>query len=107
DESPPRSGNLTLTFWVHEMPVLTHVEFRGRKSIRLEELEDITGLKVKNRADPITTQLALGHILRLYHEKASDLAEVKLLEGGKPGDTKVVFQIFEGPKVKDGSKDRD
>ncbi len=103
EESPPKSGKLILTFAVHEMPVLTHVEFRGRTAIRLKELEDTTGLKVKNRADPMTTRLALGHILRLYQEKGYDLAEVKLLEGGDPGDTKVVIQIFEGPKVKIGS----
>ena len=47
--------------------------------------------------------MALGHDLRLYQEKGYDLAEVKLIEGGNPGDTKVVIQIFEGPKVKIGS----
>ena len=44
-------------------------------------------------------------IYRLYQEKGYDLAEVELLEGGNPGDTKVVMQIFEGPKVKIGSID--
>ena len=101
-ESPPRSGQLILTFAVDEMPVLTHVEFRGRKAISLKELEDTTGLKVKNRADPMRPACA-GHILRLYQEKGYHLAEVKLLEGGNPGDTKVVIQIFEGPKVTIGS----
>jgi RNA polymerase sigma factor (sigma-70 family) len=103
DESPPDSGNLILTFWVHEMPVLTHVEFRGRKAIRHKEIEDTTGLKVENRADPITIRLALGNILRLYHEQGYNLAEVKLIEGGRPGDNRVVIQIFEGPRGKSGS----
>ena len=103
DESPPKSGKLILTFLVKEMPVLTHVEFRGRKSIRQKELEDTTGLKVGNRADPTHTRNALGQILRLYQDKGFDLAEINLLEGGNPGETKVVIQIFEGPKVKIGS----
>jgi outer membrane protein insertion porin family len=99
EESPPQSGKLILTFAVHEMPVLTHVEFRGRKAIRQKEIEDTTGLKKGNRADSSHTRTSLGQILRLYQEKGYDLAEVDLVEGGNPGDTKVVIQIFEGPKV--------
>jgi outer membrane protein insertion porin family len=103
DESPPKSGKLILTFVVREMPVLTHVEFRGRTAIRQKELEDTTGLKVGNRADANHTRTTLGQILRLYQDKGYDLAEVNLLEGGNPGETKVVIQIFEGPKVQIGS----
>jgi outer membrane protein insertion porin family len=100
EESPPKSGKIILTFAVREMPVLTQVEFRGLKAIRRKDVEDTTGLKKGNRADPTRTRLALGQILRLYQEKGYDLAEVNLVEGGNPGDTKIVIQIFEGPKVK-------
>ncbi len=100
EESPPKSGKLILTFAVREMPVLTHVEFRGRTAIRQKEIEDTTGLKKGNRADQVRTRLALDQILRLYQEKGYDFAQVDLIEGGNPGDTKVVIQIFEGPKVK-------
>jgi len=103
DESPPKSGKYTLIFAVREMTLLTKVEFRGRKAIRLKELEETTSLKAGNRADPARTQLAVGQILRLYQEKGYDLASVTLLEGGNPGDTKIVIEIFEGPKVKVGS----
>ncbi len=51
DESPPRSGKYTLIYVLHEIPVLTHVEFRGREAVRLEELEARTGLKKGARAD--------------------------------------------------------
>jgi outer membrane protein insertion porin family len=103
DESPPKSGKYALIFSVREMPVLTHVEFRGRKKIRLKEIEDTTGLKKGNRADYMRTRNAVHSIYRLYKEKGYDLAEVELVEGGNPGDTKVVMQIFEGDKVKVGS----
>jgi outer membrane protein insertion porin family len=82
------------------MPLLTKVEFRGRKAIRLKEIEDTTELKAGNRADPMRARLAIGQIQRLYQEKGFDLASVTLLEGGDPGDTKVVIEIFEGPEVK-------
>ncbi len=57
DESPPKSGKWALIFVVREMPLLTKVEFRGRKAIRLKEIEDTTGLKAGNRADPTRTRL--------------------------------------------------
>ncbi len=105
EESPPKSGKHVLIFVVREMPVLKLVEFRGRTAIRLKEIEDTTLLKKGNRADPTRTRNAVHSILRLYQEKGYDLAEVELIEGGNPGDTKVVIQIFEGPKVKISSID--
>ncbi|MGA8349665.1 MAG: POTRA domain-containing protein, partial [Isosphaeraceae bacterium] len=105
EEAPPKSGKYVLIFRVREMPVLKHVEFRGRKGLPLKEIEESTDLKVGNRADPTKTRLALGQIQRLYQEKGYELAEVKLVEGGNVGDVKVVFQIFEGPKFKIASID--
>ncbi len=103
DESPPGSGRHVLIFAVREMPTLRSVEFRGMKALRLKDVEDNTGLKKGSRADHIRTRNAITSIYRLYQEKGYDLAEVELLEGGNPGDTKVVIQIFEGPKMKIGS----
>ena len=100
DESPPKSGKWALIFVVREMPLLTKVEFRGRKAIRLKEIEDTTELKAGNRADPMRTRLAISQIQRLYVEKGYDLASVTLIEGGNTGDTKIVIEIFEGPKFK-------
>jgi outer membrane protein insertion porin family len=97
---PPNSGKYGLIFVVREIPLITKVEFRGRKAIRLEEIEDVTGLKVGNRADPTRTRMAVRQILRLYHEKGHKLASVTLKEGGNVGDTKIVIEIFEGPKVR-------
>jgi RNA polymerase sigma factor (sigma-70 family) len=99
DESPPRNGKWALVFVVREMPLLTKVELRGRKAISLNEIEDITGVKAGRHADPRRTKLAVAQISRLYLEKGYDLASVRLLEGGNPGDTQVVIEIFEGPKV--------
>ena len=82
------------------MTLLSKVEFRGRKAIRLKEIEDITGLKAGNRADPSQTRRAVSQIQELYREKGYDLASVTLLEGGNRGDTKIVIEIFEGPKAK-------
>ena len=96
-EPDPKGKGYILTFSVKEMPVLTHVEFRGRSKIKLKDIEETTGLKKGARADAARTRLAVGQIQRLYAEKGYDMAEVYLLEGGNRGDTRVVIQIFEGP----------
>ena len=97
------SGRVNVTFMVRELPILTSVEFRGMTKLKLKDLQETTGLKKGARADMVRAQLAVNQIKQLYQEKGYERAEVKLLEGGKAGDTKVVFQIFEGPKFKVGS----
>ena len=66
--------------------------------LKLKDVEEATSLKKGNRADAMGTQLALGQIKRLYEEKGYPMAEVALVEGGQPGDTKVVIGVFEGPQ---------
>lgn len=99
EEAPGGKGYI-LTFIVKELPTLTHVEFRGMKHLRLKEVETSTGLKKGNRADAARAMMAVNRIKSLYAEKGYDTAEVTLLEGGKPGQTRVVMQIFEGEKHK-------
>ena len=84
DETPPKSGKYTLIFSLKEMTLLSKVEFRGRKAIRLKEIEDMTGLKAGNRADPSQTWRAVSQIQELYREKGYDLASVTLARRGKP-----------------------
>jgi len=98
EEKPPGSGNIILIFRVQEMPILRKVELRGRRKVSQKEIEENTGLKVGNRADPTRTRLAVQQIERLYIEKGYELAQVTLIKGGEPGDTEVVIQIFEGDR---------
>ncbi|MEJ7638187.1 MAG: POTRA domain-containing protein, partial [Singulisphaera sp.] len=108
DDDPKGKGKgkgYILIFAVKEMPVLSHVEFLGQSEVKLKDIEEATGLKKGARADAMRARLAVEQILTLYHDKGYDLAEVKLVEGGKPGDTRVVIRIFEGPWHKVGSID--
>lgn len=99
-EDPERRDGLVLVFKVIEMPVLRAIEYRGRSKLRLRDLESATGLKPGSRADHVRHMLAVNQIRRIYEEKGYALAEVRLLEGGKPGDTQAIFEIFEGPKCR-------
>jgi hypothetical protein len=80
--------------------LISKIEYRGRKAVRLAEIETATGLRIGNVTDPERAQSAVHRIHDLYHEKGYGLASVTLLEGGGLTDTHVVFEIFEGPKIK-------
>ncbi len=97
---PKTPGGLILTFTVVEMPILRDVQYLGRSKVRLKDVEQATGLKAGARADHVRNMLAVNQIRRLYEEKGYAMAEVRLLEGGKAGDTRAIFEIFEGPKCR-------
>ena len=107
----PNGQGYILTFAVVERPTLTYVEFKGLSKgwamgkVSLKDIEEATGLKKGNRADPAKTRIAVGQIQRLYVEKGYDDAEVQLIEGGNIGDTRVVISIFEGEKHQVGAID--
>ena len=94
-----------LTFHVVEMPVLREVEFIGRTKISLKDIEATTGLKKGAHVDAVRARLSVNQIKTLYEEKGYEKVEVRLVEGGNPDDTKVVIEIFEGPKFKVASID--
>lgn len=105
EDEPKGSRKFVVTFNVRESPVLKHVEFRGRTrdalgryKVSQKEIEETTGLKVGGRADATKAFHAATQIQNLYADKGYDLARVKLLEGGRRGDTRIVYEIFEGPK---------
>ena len=103
DETPDRKG-IIVVIRVSEMPVLKDIQFiglvQGMGHVKLKDIEEATGLKKGARADSAKAQIAVHQIQTLYEEKGFEKAEVRLIEGGKVGDTRVVIEIFEGPKFK-------
>ena len=97
DKSEKGDGYV-LIFKVKEMPLVGRVEYRGRKGLKLKQLEEATGIKAGGRADAIKARLGEAALERLYHEKGYQKATVKLLAGDKADDKDVIYEIFEGPK---------
>ena len=108
DEAPDGKG-IILVIRVVEMPILRDVQFigliEGMGHVKRKDIEVAADLKKGGRADSAKALLAVHQIQALYEEKGYEKAEVRLLEGGKVGDTKVVIEIFEGPKFKIGTID--
>src|SRR5262249_20692522 len=60
----------------------------------------ITGVRKGDPMNPLSNELGRQAILRKYQDEGRYFASVELVEGSKPTDTRVVYQIVEGPVVK-------
>ncbi len=89
----------SVIFSVVEMPMIVALEFRGNSAIKTKKLKETAGLEVGGRADHLRAEMARQQIARVYREEGFDQAEVRLLSGARPGDTTVIFQIFEGDRA--------
>jgi outer membrane protein insertion porin family len=78
---------------------IQEVIYRGAKHLKPDELESITGLRKGAPLNPIANRMAVTAIQRRYEEMGRLFAGIELVEGDKPGDTRVVFNITEGPVV--------
>jgi outer membrane protein assembly complex protein YaeT len=98
-----QAGNnkIKVYFIVAEYPsTIQEIVYQGAKHLKPDELETITGLHKGAPLNPIANQMARQSILRRYNEMGRLFAGVELVEGDKPGDNRVVFNITEGRVVK-------
>ncbi len=96
-------NTVAVVFEVQEYPNLVQeIRYEGAKHLKDDELNKITGLKRGVPLNPVANKLAVNAIQRKYQEQGRLYASVELVEGGNPGDTRVVFRITEGRIVKVG-----
>ena len=98
----PETKGVILFFKLAEKQIIREVKYEGRSKISEKEIEKATQIKVGGRANWLQAQMAVRQIQSLYTEKGYDFANVKLIEGGNPGDTRIHYRIFEGPKSQIG-----
>lgn len=93
---------VVVTFRVYERPIIQEVVFIGNEARRFSEkkLKELTGLRAGKSMDPGLNRVAAKQIEREYREKGWPYCAVELVEGGTPGDKRVVLKIHEGPKTK-------
>jgi outer membrane protein insertion porin family len=89
-----------VVFQVLERPVVQSIEYKGYKKVTLKRLQAETGLKKGSPFDTAINRDAAKQIQRFYRDKGFTKATVKLVKGNKSADRDVVFQIYEGPKMK-------
>ena len=91
---------LVLFFRVKERPMVRKIEYRGNKKLKDKALAGITGLKVGSPFQVAANRESARRMEARYHEKGYSFAQVKLLKGGSRDDRDVIFDIYEGPKVR-------
>ncbi len=97
DDGP---GKVKVYFIVRDLPqTIERIKYEGAKHLSEEDLAGLTDLKVGNPMNPGQNKYACRKIVARLNEDGRPFASCVLLKGGDPGDSEVIFQITEGPKV--------
>jgi outer membrane protein assembly factor BamA len=87
-------------FIIRDYPsVVERVEYHGAKTIKRDDLDQITNIRTGTPLDPIANRAACQRIMAKYKEEGRPFATCELVEGGDPNDTAVVFAIDERPII--------
>ena len=93
-------GKVLVYFLVRDYPNLVKkVVYQGAKHPSDDDLNALHSIRPNTPLNPVANKLACQAIVHKYNEEGRPFAECHLLKGDKPGDTEVIFQITEGPKV--------
>ncbi|HEV3385863.1 MAG TPA: outer membrane protein assembly factor BamA [Gemmata sp.] len=99
-----KDGRVKVFVYLNELrSTVEDIQFIGAQHLGKNELQTLSGVR---KGEPMNTfQNIMGqkNILKKYHEEEGrSYATVELIEGGLPTDTRVIYQIVEGPVVKVG-----
>ena len=94
-------GRITVQIIVTELSAaVQEIVYNGVQHIAASDLRTVTGLRKGDPMNPLANEVARTAILRRYQDDGRYYASVELAEGNKPTDTRVVFNVVEGPVVK-------
>lgn len=107
-QRPPRvsdyntpDGKVVVTYEVFEYPnVVRDVIFKHANHIPEKDLENMARIRKGTPLDPVRNRLACYEIQDYLKRKGRLFANVTLEEGFRPTDTRVVFNVTEGPIVR-------
>lgn len=94
-------GRVTVLVYVTELTnAVQDIQYIGAQHLSKSELGNLTGVRKGEPMNPLANELGRQNILRKYQENGRYYASVELIEGNKPSDTRVVYNVVEGPVVK-------
>jgi outer membrane protein insertion porin family len=97
------AGQVTVYVYVVELNnIVNEVVFIVAQHLREKELMDLSGVRKGSPLNPATNQLGAQAIQNKLKEDGRPWATVNLREGDKPTDSRVVYDIVEGPVVRVG-----
>lgn len=80
--------------------MVREVQFLGAQHLSDDELLRLADVRKGSPADPAGNEAAAQRIQNRYRDDGRYFATVSVLEGNKATDTRVIFNIVEGPVVK-------
>ena len=87
--------------YIREYPTTVEkVTFKGNHNISNDDLETLTSVRKGQPLSPPANKIACRRIVQRYNEDGRPFASCDLIKGGEPGDSEVIFNIFEGGKVR-------
>ena len=93
-------GRVTILVYVTELTnVVQEMQFQGAATW-YPEIKNLAGVRKGEPMNPLANELGRQAIQHKYQDEGRYYATVELVEGSKPTDTRVVYQIVEGPVVK-------
>jgi outer membrane protein insertion porin family len=100
-EHPENRTLVDVLFVVTERPaIINEIVYNGGNHLKLDDLKNITHLRKGDPMVPYLNQEACRSIRDELYKQGRPFATCELAEGANPGDTRVVFNVTEGPKVK-------
>jgi outer membrane protein assembly complex protein YaeT len=94
-------GRVIVYFELTEYPNLVNdVIYRHAHHLKPEDLDSLTGIKKGEPLNPTRNKQGCTAIENSLKEKGRLFATASLEEGANPGDTRVVYNITEGPVVR-------
>jgi outer membrane protein assembly complex protein YaeT len=100
-EEMTTDGRVIVYFQLTEYPnLVTDVIYRHPGHLKPEELDGLTGVKKGEPLNPSRNKQGCLAIEQRLKESGRLWAKVHLEEGANPGDTRVVYNICEGPVVR-------
>jgi outer membrane protein insertion porin family len=100
-DSMTQDGRVIVTFEVQELNnVVRDVIFKHANHIPEKELEQMVRIRKGTPLDPVRNKLACYEIQDYLRRKGRLWANVTLEEGYRPTDSRVVFNVTEGPIVR-------
>jgi outer membrane protein insertion porin family len=97
---PAGADRVKVTFHFRDYPsFVQRVVYQGAKHLKDDELDQLTHIRRGMPCSPTQNKLGCQAIVARLNEDGRPFAQCELLSGDKQGDTEVVFNITEGPKV--------
>jgi outer membrane protein assembly complex protein YaeT len=94
-------GRVTVFIYVTELTsTVQEIEFHGVQHLSKKDLTELTGIRKGDPMNPLANELGRAAIQRRYQDDGRYYTSVTLVEGNKPTDTRVVYEVVESPVVK-------